>query len=420
LALGAFSRVGAEPIYQVDFAGVVPESAAVLSRDPQPPPVEHGVADFGSDREAPAAVLDADLPDAWAEAFAGGSRLPSRARIVEVPPYPVVVNAQVQYFLDLFTGKRREVVNLWVSRSGRYLGMIRQVLRSRGLPEELAYTAMIESGFKPDAVSRVGAKGMWQFMSPTARRYGLRVDSWVDERYDPERSTVAAAGYLRDLYNQFGSWSLAQAAYNAGEVKVLRAIRKTGSSDFWTLADSKYLRRETKDFVPQIHAAAVIGGDPDRYGFEFDNDAEPVAVDIVKVPPGTDLRRLAASIRVPFQTLRGLNRVLVRGITPPGKPWELRVPEGSAEAVATALAPRHRAPAQVAGAPGKTSRVTAGGDVHVVRPKDTVVSIARQYGVPATDSAWPLAHPSSATDRAGSGERRSQTLRDAGSVPSAR
>jgi membrane-bound lytic murein transglycosylase D len=263
--------------------------------------------------------------------------------------------------------------------------MIREVLKNRGLPEELAYTAMIESGFNPVAVSRVGAKGMWQFMGPTARRYGLRVDSWVDERYDPEKSTVAAAAYLRDLYNQFGSWELAQAAYNAGEMKVIRAMQKTGSSDFWTLADSKYLRRETKDFVPQIHAATMIGRDPDRYGFEFD-EAEAVAIARVKVPPGTDLRRLAASASIPFVQLRSLNRVLVRGVTPPGRPWELRVPAASLDSVTVALAPRRRTPpADVATVSIKTARVASHSDVHVVRPRDTVSSIAKQYGVSVRD-----------------------------------
>jgi membrane-bound lytic murein transglycosylase D len=211
------------------------------------------------------------------------------------------------------------------------------------------------------------------------------VDSWVDERYDPEKSTRAAASYLRDLYNQFGSWALAQAAYNAGEMKVIRAIRKTGSSDFWILAESKYLRRETKDFVPQIHAATVIGRDPDRYGFEFE-DVEPTAVEVVKVPPGTDLRRLAASSSVPFPVLRALNRVLVRGITPPGRPWELRVPTGTTDSVMTALAPRRRTPAvEVASARTTVSRAASRGDVHVVRPKDTVSSIAKQYGVSVGD-----------------------------------
>src|SRR5690242_4112261 len=234
-----------------------------------------------------AAIID----DGWAEAYAAGSRV-SFATIT-AQAYPVELNSQVQFFLDLFTGARRDIVTLWVNRSARYLSMARETFRERGLPEELAFTAMIESGFKPDAVSRVGAKGMWQFMAATARRYGLRVDRYVDERLDPQKSTVAAAHYLRDLHDIFGSWALAQAAYNAGEVKVARAIRLTGSRDFWTLAQSRYLRRETKDFVPQIHAATMIGRDPERYGFDF-GDRDPVAVDTISVPPSTDLRRLSA------------------------------------------------------------------------------------------------------------------------------
>jgi membrane-bound lytic murein transglycosylase D len=386
LVLSASAHSAAEPLLVAEISGS--PTTAVLPSDVQPPlGGEPSVSDFGSKPEVPAlAEIDADLPDAWAEAFSAGSRVPYRPAVVEAPSYPVAVNSQVQYFLDLFTGKRREIVTLWVSRSGHYLGMIREILRARGLPEDLAYTAMIESGFKPDAVSRVGAKGMWQFMAPTARRYGLRVDSWVDERYDPEKATVAAAAYLRDLHNQFGSWELAQAAYNAGEMKIIRAMQKTGSSDFWTLADSKYLRRETKEFVPQIHAATMIGREPDRYGFEFD-EPEPVAIARVKVPPGTDLRRLAASASIPFVQLRSLNRVLVRAVTPPGPPWELRVPAASLESVTVALAPRRRtpAPAVVATASVKTMRVASRGDVHVVRPRDTVSSIAKQYGVSVRD-----------------------------------
>src|SRR5690349_7711194 len=187
--------------------------------------------------------------DPWAYAFAESSRLQGQAfRVVKVPTYSISMNSQVKYFLDRFTTARRDVVGLWVRRSGQYLGMIFDTFRAKGLPEDLAFTAMIESGFSPTAVSRVGAKGMWQFMAPTARLYGLRVDRWVDERLDPEKSTVAAAGYLNDLYVRYGSWELAQAAYNAGEVKIDKAIRATGSADFWDLRQSKYLRRETKDF----------------------------------------------------------------------------------------------------------------------------------------------------------------------------
>src|SRR5207253_4017571 len=162
---------------------------------------------------------------------------------------------------------QRDVIGLWLRRSGHYLGMIYDVFRAKGLPEDLAFTAMIESGFDPLAGSRAGAKGLWQFMAPTARLYGLRVDRWVDERLDPEKSTVAAAAYLRDLHARYGSWELAQAAYNAGAVKIDKAMKATGSTDFWDLTRSRFLKRETKDFVPAIQAAMVIGRDPGQYGF---------------------------------------------------------------------------------------------------------------------------------------------------------
>jgi membrane-bound lytic murein transglycosylase D len=322
--------------------------------------------------------------DPWAEAFAESSRASVVVHGRSV--YPVAINSQVQHFLDRFTGARREVVNLWVGRAGRYLGMIREVLRSRGLPEELAYTAMIESGFNPVAVSRVGAKGMWQFMAGTARRYGLRVDHWIDERLDPEKSTVAAASYLRDLYNMFGSWTLAQAAYNAGEMKVSRAIRATGSSDFWALAQTKHLKTETKDFVPAIHAVTLIGLNPDRYGFEFTQPG-PLAVETVAVPPATDLRRLAPKSGIALETLRTLNPVLVRAVTPPGDVWELRVPAGTRGDVLTALtvpsSPKRRHGA--ATTPGKVVTSAARKDVHVVQARETVSSIAKQYGVSVGD-----------------------------------
>ena len=322
--------------------------------------------------------------DPWAEAFAESSR--AAVVTLRVPSYPVSINPQVQHFLDRFTGARREVVSLWVGRAGRYLTMIRGVLKSRGLPEELAYTAMIESGFNPLAVSRVGAKGMWQFMAGTARRYGLRVDQWIDERLDPEKSTVAAASYLNDLYTMFGSWALAQAAYNAGEMKVSRAIQATGSSDFWTLAKTNHLRTETKEFVPAIHAATLIAQDPARYGFEFAENGS-MAIETVVVPASTELRRLAPRAGITFETLRTLNPVLVRGVTPPGNPWHLKVPAGTGADVRSALAPAPKR-ATTATTPARHApkpSIASGHVVHVVRPNDTVGAIARKYGVSVAD-----------------------------------
>jgi membrane-bound lytic murein transglycosylase D len=337
-----------------------------------------------AEQEAASEIEQADV-DPWADAFADSSRAAIVTAIAARPAYPVSINPQVQYFLDRFTGARRDVVNLWVGRSGRYLGMIREVLRSRGLPEELAYTAMIESGFNPLAVSRVGAKGMWQFMAATARRYGLRVDRWIDERLDPEKSTVAAAAYLKDLYNIFGSWPLAQAAYNAGEMRVIRAIRATGSSDFWALAETKHLHPETKNFVPAIHAATLIGENAAQYGFEF-AEADTPQVEAVAVPPSTDLRRLASKAGIAPGELKVLNPVLVRAMTPPGGAWSLRVPAGTRSNVLTALAPpAPRRPHATAKRAATTRPVGAREDVHVVRPRETVSSIAKQYGVAVAD-----------------------------------
>jgi membrane-bound lytic murein transglycosylase D len=289
--------------------------------------------------------------------------------------YRVHDNRHVRFFLDRFqTGDRRAVVESCLVRAGRYLPMILDVFRQKGLPDELVFTAMIESGFNPVAVSHAGAKGLWQFMAPTARLYGLRVDRWLDERLDPEKSTVAAANYLRDLHNQFGSWDLAQAAYNAGEVRVQRAIQGTGSRDFWRLHRSPLLLEETKNFVPAIHAATLIGREPERYGFTV-VPAEPLRYEQVTVPRGSRLARLAALSGVTAQDLESLNPELRQKQTPPDSMYELKVPLGSADAVQAAVrldaAPRKHAPAPRAG-------------VHLVQSGDTLWRIAQHYGVSAS------------------------------------
>ena len=380
LASGTVSLAAAE-----FFPSPVPEEAArpllhdgVVSLDSSMEPLAD---DAGSAAEEPAPPaerprqLRADF-DPWAEMLPEPARsAQTSAPVASAPSYHTPINQQVQFFLDRFTRERRQVVDKWFGRAGRYLEMIRDTLRDRGMPEDLAFVAMIESGFNPVAVSRAGAKGLWQFMAGTARRYGLRVDQWVDERFDPEKSTLAATAYLRDLYAQFGSWSLAQAAYNAGERTVERAIRVVGSTDFWALARSSSLRQETKEFVPQIHAATVIGQDPSRYGFDVSGHS-PTDVEFVSVPPGTSLTAVAAAGGVSTDTLRTLNPVLVKSVTPPGAPYRLKVPAGTSAAIQASLA---------GGKAMAEPRPAVKSQVHVVRSGDTVRSIARRYGVASAD-----------------------------------
>ena len=356
---------------------------AVWSGDAPRYPARHSEAGwaevFGQPSQAPAQASPQALVVRTASLTPVSMPVPAVVRpavlqaIRPVAAYRVHVNAHVRFFLDRFqTGYRREVVESWLARSGRYLPMVLEVFRDKGLPDELVFTAMIESGFNPSAVSHAGAKGLWQFMAPTARLYGLRVDGWIDERLDPEKSTVAAANYLRDLYTQFGSWDLAQAAYNAGDAKVQQAIDRTGSRDFWTLHRSPLLLEETKNFVPAIHAATLIGRAPERYGFSVVPD-EPLQYERVTVPRGSRLARLAALSGVTLQDLESLNAELRQKQTPPDAPYGLKVPVGTT-ALMQAAVELDAATPRIAPAP------RAG--VHVVQAGDTVWRIARQYGVP--------------------------------------
>jgi len=284
-----------------------------------------------------------------------------------VPTYPVVVNAPVEALIDHFVAKDRERFGMWISRSGRYLPMIQRIFRERGLPEELAYTAMIESGFSPRAVSRVGAKGMWQFMEATGRRYGLVIDRWIDERLDPVKSTMAAAEYLGDLYGLFGHWFLAQAGYNAGESRVGRAIQRARTSDFWALTQTRHLPDETKLFVPQILAAAVITQAPTRYGFDVTLEA-PLAYDEVTTRRALDFDTIASLARVSVEEIRDLNPALLARITPPFGSYPLRLPPGAG--------PRFEAALQAAPPASLPTWL-----VHKIGRNQSLAEIARLYRV---------------------------------------
>ncbi|MBI2528168.1 MAG: transglycosylase SLT domain-containing protein [Candidatus Rokubacteria bacterium] len=293
------------------------------------------------------------------------------------------------------TGHRRAVVERWLSRSGRYLEMIREIFTQRGLPEDLAFTAMIESGFDPVAVSRAGARGLWQFMAPTARRYGLRVDRWVDERLDPEKSTRAAADHLKDLFASFGSWHLVQAAYNAGEMRVSRAVQKLRTSDFWQLSRTPLLAEETKSFVAAIQAAALIAREPDRYGFSVTPE-DPLRYEVIHVPPLMPLNRLAGMSQIAGGDLKRLNSELRRAETPPGSPYALKVPVGGASILRAAFRRQAVPTVEVSarrGGPHQAAKASharlPSRKIHVVKAQETVGGIAKRYGVsPAEIVTW--------------------------------
>jgi membrane-bound lytic murein transglycosylase D len=232
----------------------------------------------------------------------------------------------IEKFIRYFQNGGRKKFELYLSRSGKYVGMMQKILVRYGLPEDLVYVALIESGFSPKAYSVAKAAGPWQFISETGRRYGLRIDWWADERRDAEKSTHAAASYLRDLYGMFESWPLAAAAYNAGEGKIQRAVTRYKSDDFSELIRHGYLKQETKDYVPKMLAALTIAKDPGKYGFGDVSYQAPLDLRTVTVPGGTDLAAVARLIEVPVESIRDWNPELRRFCTPPNRErYDLRL-----------------------------------------------------------------------------------------------
>lgn len=319
------------------------------------------------DGEDAAGASSAEVEAEVSEMF-GGAEIEEIESSTPSWDIPITMNDAVRRWLEYFQGDGRENFAIYLSRAGRYEPMMRAVFRDAGLPEDLVYLSLIESGFSPRAYSRARAVGLWQFIASTGRLYDLDVTYWLDERRDPILATKAAAAHLKDLHDEFGSWYLAAAAYNGGPNRVRRGIRYSGSDDFWTLSERRYLRRETRNYVPKLIAAALIAKQPAHFGFVDIPQAEPLAYDIVQVPDATSLDVIARAAGVEIEAIAELNPQILRGVTPPGERHSVRVPPGTG----------HRFATYYASVP-PSERVTW--VQHVVRRGDTLSEIARAYGV---------------------------------------
>ncbi len=285
-------------------------------------------------------------------------------------PYdiPIVINEPVLRVMAEFQNDLHAIISRGLVRSGRYLPMIHRVFAQEGVPRDLAHMALIESSFMPRAVSSARAHGLWQFMSRTGKQYGLTANSVMDERSDPEKATRAAARYLKYLYELFNDWHLAMAAYNAGEGKVLRAMAKTGSKDFWQLAQTHAIKKQTQTYVPAVLAATLIAKNPLHYGFDLVYEP-PLAYERITLDRPISLLALAKASEIPLEDLQGLNPELKRSITPRQPDgYELKVPVGTRETMLAVL------PAVPAAKLPATHRYAA-------RKGDTLPKIAKRFGI---------------------------------------
>jgi membrane-bound lytic murein transglycosylase D len=289
---------------------------------------------------------------------------------------PIPLNQRVLAYIELFQGRLHEFIEEGMRRGSQYLPMIQGVFRAEGLPLDLAYVPLVESAFKPNALSRVKAKGVWQFMTGTAVENGLRRDWYIDERSDPEKATVAAAKYLRTLSTIFkGDWHLALASYNGGPGRLQRAMKSARMDDFWTLAEKpRLLPRETREYVPMILAAIVIARNPWQYGFAFDSEAAPT-YERVTLPRPVDLRRVAEWTDTTIDEIQTLNPELRRWTTPVRDTnYELKVPSGTADVVLARLEEA-------------SSADLASLKYYTVRRGETLAMVARRLSVGKADLA---------------------------------
>lgn len=326
-----------------------------------------------SEQEEAAAVdeltNDAALIESAADNADNAEQPETEVELPEAATYdiPVEVNARVAAIIEMFQNRKAEWFQEALDRGAPFMPLFRRILQEEGVPSDLVYLAMVESAFKPRAVSRAGARGIWQFISGTGRLYGLRQDYWVDDRFDPEKATRAAARHLLDLYTQFGDWYLAMAAYNCGPNRIERAVKRSGIQDFWTLAQKRYLPRETRSYVPLILAATVIAKNPETYGFT-PPAAPALEYDVVELDHPVDLETAAASAGTSVEVMKLLNPELRHWVTPLDRASHpLKIPRGTLASFQQAIA-----------AIPESERVRFG--AHVVQRGDTLSGIARRYG----------------------------------------
>ncbi len=380
---------------------------AVAGVDPSTHPAAGTVAPDSAGLAAIARVsaLDAAMLERIAEAKVSDSAVPPAApteaetatlrSMFDIDVKNFEEHGRVKYWINFFSGPARERMAIWLQRMPRYEPGFRAQLVARGLPGDLAYLPLIESGYSSSAVSRSKAVGMWQFMRPTGKFYGLAVDAWVDERRDVPKATDAAIRYLADLTARFGSPYLAAAAYNGGPGRIGRGLKRldngsdataeedsseveendgapqAGDMAFFQLADTRYIHQETKDYVPKLIAAAMIAKQPERYGFPAVVAAGPAVLDSVMVSDATGLDVVARLSGVPLGVVVELNPVFVRGLTPPKRAAVIRLPAGTGEHTGNALA-------------GLSAGQRLSGFVHHAKGRETLAGIGRKYGITLT------------------------------------
>jgi membrane-bound lytic murein transglycosylase D len=362
--LGSNFDVRSDDRLQKEFDRVV---QGVNELYPGGPEAAEGSQEAPQDQQQKTEPAPIDETNGMTPAADAGTKAKAEAEIKNThSDLPIMMTDQVAGYISYFSGRGRGVFERAFARSGRYHDMILSTLKEEGVPQDLIYLAQAESGFHPLAVSRVGARGIWQFMASRARGYGLSHNMWVDDRQDPEKSTRAAARHLKDLYNQFGDWYLAMAAYNSGPGTVQAAVKRTGYADFWELYRRNVLPKETRNYVPIILAVTIMTKNPSQYGLDDVVMERPAAYDTVTISYPVDLRLVAECVNSTPEELQDLNPSLLRLTTPRPGEFQLRLPAGTKDQYETAIA-------------AIPSDMRLWWRYHTVHSGDTLAILARTY-----------------------------------------